>query len=80
MGRGKFKYGWQDECERMGPEGGYKGARVFVATTTSGLAASLRPAEKLEIWKPLGEWVQQRRAERAQLQLLVKSEQMAIAV
>ena len=66
IAKGLFKYGWQDDCERMGAEGPYEGARVFVATTTSGLAASLRPEEKLAIWKPLGEWVQQRRAERTQ--------------
>ncbi|KAI9682194.1 MAG: hypothetical protein M1817_000248 [Caeruleum heppii] len=44
--------------------GTWEGARVFVATSTSGLAASLRPAEKEEIWRPLGEWVQRRRRER----------------
>ncbi|KAH0562420.1 hypothetical protein GP486_002893 [Trichoglossum hirsutum] len=64
MRKGEFKYGWQDESERMGPQGEYKGARVFVATTTSGLAAAMKPEEKLAVWKPLGDWVQQRRAER----------------
>ncbi|KAI9858911.1 MAG: hypothetical protein M1813_007213 [Trichoglossum hirsutum] len=61
----EFSYGWQSDRERMGPDGDYKGARVFVATTTSGLAANMKPEEKLEIWKPLGDWVQQRRNERA---------------
>jgi G:T/U-mismatch repair DNA glycosylase len=43
----------------------WKGARIFVATSTSGLAASLRPAEKEAIWKELGDWVVERRKERA---------------
>ncbi|KAE8854441.1 hypothetical protein PTNB29_09797 [Pyrenophora teres f. teres] len=71
-----FKYGWQDEEHNMGKtpddageeldENGkvWKGSRVFVTTSTSGLAASLKPAEKEAIWKPFGEWVQRRRAER----------------
>ena len=33
-----------------------------MTTSTSGLAASLKPAEKEAIWRPFGEWVQQRRA------------------
>ncbi|KAF2100318.1 DNA glycosylase, partial [Rhizodiscina lignyota] len=66
----EFKYGWQDERENMGKivqksdtsdEEPWSGARVFVATATSGLSASLKPAEKEAIWKPFGEWVQQRR-------------------
>ncbi|KAH0541743.1 hypothetical protein FGG08_003835 [Glutinoglossum americanum] len=67
LAKAEFKYGWQHQRENMGAEGEYKGARVFVATTTSGLAASLSTAEKEEIWRPLGEWVQKRRAERAQV-------------
>lgn len=60
-----FKYGWQDESENMGViEGEWPGARVFVATSTSGLAASLSPAEKQRIWSELGSWVKTRRAER----------------
>ncbi|KAL7939608.1 DNA glycosylase [Trichoderma chlorosporum] len=60
-----FKYGWQDESENMGViEGEWAGARVFVATTTSGLAASMSLAEKQAIWNQLGSWVKQRRAER----------------
>ncbi|KAL2154998.1 hypothetical protein VTH82DRAFT_3674 [Thermothelomyces myriococcoides] len=43
----------------------WKGARVFVATSTSGLAATLKPKEKEAIWKELGDWVVKRRAERA---------------
>lgn len=71
----EFKYGWQDEKENMGrsekgkeefgPDGAvWKGSRVFVTTSTSGLAANLSPAEKVAIWKPFGEWVEKRRAER----------------
>ncbi|KAJ4366178.1 uracil DNA N-glycosylase Thp1 [Neocucurbitaria cava] len=75
MAKAEFKYGWQDEKHNMGKskqgeqgmdEDGniWKGSRVFVTTSTSGLAASLKPAEKEAIWKPFGEWVQKRRAER----------------
>lgn len=74
----EFKYGWQDDAEKMGKgdvEGGQKvdgvvyredwtGAMVFVASSTSGLAATLRPEEKERIWGELGVWVQQRRLER----------------
>lgn len=71
----EFKYGWQDEKDNMGKsrEGEedldadgnvWKGSRVFVTTSTSGLAASLKPAEKEAIWKPFGKWVQKRRDER----------------
>lgn len=64
----QFKYGWQDEGENMGVvnKGGdrWSGARVFVTTTTSGLAAGMRPHEKEEVWRGLGDWVKKRRAER----------------
>ena len=67
----EFKYGWQDERERMGKvkigEQKWAGARAFVATTTSGLAAGMKLAEKQEIWRGLGEWVEKRRSERAEL-------------
>ncbi|KAH0492560.1 hypothetical protein TgHK011_007508 [Trichoderma gracile] len=60
-----FKYGWQDESENMGViEGEWPGARVFVATSTSGLAASMSLAEKQAVWNQLGSWVKMRRAER----------------
>lgn len=64
MGKGEFRYGWQGEGENMGRGDGWGGARVFVATTTSGLAAGMRPHEKEEVWRGLGEWVAQRRKER----------------
>jgi thymine-DNA glycosylase len=68
-----FSYGWQDESHNIGKiqEGDtefgapWPGAKVFVTTSTSGLAATLKPAEKQAIWKPLGDWVKQRREERA---------------
>ncbi len=60
-----FRYGWQDTAENMGVvEGEWEGARVFVASSTSGLAATLSPAQKQEIWNELGAWVKMRRAER----------------
>lgn len=60
----QFHYGWQDDRERMGRCDGWEGARVFVATSTSGLSASTKPHEKEAIWKPFGEWVKARRVER----------------
>ncbi|KAL2063324.1 hypothetical protein VTL71DRAFT_5129 [Oculimacula yallundae] len=67
----EFRYGWQDEEDNMGrgleedEDGEWEGAKVFVACSTSGLAAGLRPPEKEAIWKELGVWVEQRRNERA---------------
>ncbi|KAI2640985.1 DNA glycosylase [Xylaria nigripes] len=43
----------------------WEGTRIFVATSTSGLAATLSRAEKERIWKILGDWCMQRRHERA---------------
>jgi mismatch-specific thymine-DNA glycosylase len=63
-----FNYGWQDERLWLGREVGkdgeviWAGARTFVATTTSGLAASTKPAEKAAIWKELGDWIIAKRA------------------
>ncbi|KAL5614929.1 hypothetical protein BROUX41_005004 [Berkeleyomyces rouxiae] len=68
--KSEFRYGWQRETENMGAvqrtndEEGWKGAKVFVATSTSGLAATLSPAEKENIWRELGEWVERRREEK----------------
>ena len=72
----EFRYGWQQESENMGcmPGSDWAGAPVFVATTTSGLAAGMRPAEKEAVWAELGGWVVQRRAERELLSSTVKSE------
>ena len=64
MRKEEFRYGWQDEEKNMGKEEGWGGSRVFVTTSTSGLAANLKPAEKEAIWRPFGEWVQKRRVER----------------
>lgn len=66
MKKEEFRHGWQDEGENMGvEEGKWKGAKVFVACSTSGLAATLLPAEKERIWRQLGVWVEERRKERA---------------
>ncbi|KAL3472144.1 uracil-DNA glycosylase-like protein [Aspergillus californicus] len=62
----EFRYGWQDESENMGRCEGWDGARVFVATTTSGLAAGMSPAEKQAVWNELGSWVVGRREAQAQ--------------
>lgn len=65
-----FHWGWQDEGMQIGrtcdADGRivWAGARTFVATSTSGLAATLTPAEKLAIWKPLGDWMAAQRADR----------------
>lgn len=42
----------------------WKGARVFVATSTSGLAATMSLQEKQQIWRQLGAWVEERRQAR----------------
>lgn len=64
-----FHYGWQDERERMGVERGkdssWRGAKVFVACSTSGLAANLKMKEKEKIWRELGIWVEERRRLRS---------------
>ncbi|KAK2073833.1 hypothetical protein P8C59_008080 [Phyllachora maydis] len=62
--------GGQREEERedgvdYGDGGAWVGARVFVATSTSGLAATPRPPEKERIWRELGVWVEGRREEKA---------------
>ncbi|KAL7620387.1 uracil DNA N-glycosylase Thp1 [Parahypoxylon ruwenzoriense] len=72
LAKGEFRYGWQDG-ERMGAvrpgeegEGNepWEGSMIFVATSTSGLAASLSMDEKKSIWKELGDWCVNRRKER----------------
>ncbi|KAJ5218359.1 uncharacterized protein N7498_000458 [Penicillium cinerascens] len=62
----EFRYGWQDQTENMGriPDSDWSGARVFVATTTSGLAAGMTMAQKEAVWAELGTWVVQRRIEK----------------
>lgn len=76
--KGEFRYGYQDESERMGKvkngENSFGGARVYVLTTTSGLAASMKIDEKRAIWRGLGEWVEERRGERAKVKAEVKVE------
>lgn len=72
----EFNYGWQADSERMGTPKSWekeettvdgkpwKGARVFVAASTSGAAAIPPGPEKERIWRELGEWVNKRREER----------------
>lgn len=71
--KGEFKYGWQDfnigvvERHSDGYHNGvesWEGAKVFVATSTSGLAATPKYKEKEVMWRELGDWVQERRRER----------------
>lgn len=64
----KFIWGWQVDAEKFGavPGVGYEGARVFVVPSTSGLVAGYSMEFKRAIWKELGDWVQQRRAERGE--------------
>lgn len=64
IGKDEFHYGWQDEKYNLGVTPDWKGARVFVATTTSGLAAGMTMSEKEAVWAELGKWVVQRRKER----------------
>ena len=60
----EFRYGWQDEQWNLGKTQDWAGSWVFVAASTSGASASLRPAEKEEIWRPLGEWAKEKRRQR----------------
>ena len=56
----EFKYGWQDPWV-MGDDSSWGGARIFVATTTSGVCTVLTRAQKEVIWAELGEWVKEKR-------------------
>ena len=56
------KDGDAGKSERASP---WKGARVFVATSTSGLSTIPTYPQKVEIWKDYGDWVKERRAARA---------------
>ncbi|KAL8882743.1 MAG: hypothetical protein Q9215_005209 [Flavoplaca cf. flavocitrina] len=75
MGRNNKDVGFFDGAKKgsknqEGEDGkgrGWDGARVFVATSTSGLAAGLSRKEKEDIWAELGGWVKKRREERKQL-------------
>ncbi|KAI0184096.1 hydrolase-like protein [Xylaria flabelliformis] len=56
----------EEEGREKVDDGPWEGSRVFVATSTSGLAATLSLQEKERIWKILGDWCVQRRKERAE--------------
>jgi G:T/U-mismatch repair DNA glycosylase len=67
MNASEFKYGFQDTKENIGKseiDTAWPGTRVFVATSTSALAATMSMQQKQEIWRQLGEWVEKRREER----------------
>ncbi|KAK6348948.1 hypothetical protein TWF730_009709 [Orbilia blumenaviensis] len=66
MTKTEFKFGWQNEKENMGVDkkNGYPGARIYVVVSTSGLAAGYSLEYKLKLWKDLGNWINERRAER----------------
>ncbi|KAL4821962.1 uracil-DNA glycosylase-like protein [Aspergillus spinulosporus] len=71
----EFRYGWQDVEENMGRNEEWEGAPVFVATTTSGLAAGMSYPEKQAIWNELGRWVVKKRANsQGHAQALVKTD------
>jgi hypothetical protein len=61
-----FRYGSQDDEERMGAvRGKWEGLRAFVATSTKGLAASMSPSE--EVWMRLGVGLRRRGQRGTQL-------------
>ncbi|EPS39255.1 hypothetical protein H072_7009 [Dactylellina haptotyla CBS 200.50] len=66
MTKTEFKFGWQNEKENMGVDkkNGYPGARIYVVVSTSGLAATYPMEYKLKLWKDLGKWVNERRADK----------------
>lgn len=64
----EFRYGWQDVTENMGRVAGcpdWEGSPVFVATTTSALAAGMSFAQKEAVWADLGSWVIQQRNKKS---------------
>ena len=64
-----FKYGWLDAW--IGKDKDWPGARIFAATSTSGLAASVPWQDKIESWKELGSWYQQQVAEQKQAKEII---------
>ena len=70
-----------DEKQGEGGEGGdkmslsWRGARVFVATSTSGLSTIPTYPQKVEIWKDYGNWVNERRAALAKEKEVAAEEQ-----
>lgn len=59
-----FKYGWLDAW--IGGDEEWEGARVFAATSTSGLAAAVPWEEKVRSWKELGDWYQKQIVENVE--------------
>jgi len=63
--KGEFQYGWQPDDKRLGAiEGEWDGAKIFVAASTSGLAASVSREEKERIYKELGDWMVDKRRQK----------------
>jgi TDG/mug DNA glycosylase family protein len=60
-----FHFGFQDERENLGRTPDWGGSRVFASPSTSGLAQSPTPEQKVALWKELGDWVVRRRGEIA---------------
>ena len=54
-----------DGGEKRKRKKSWKGARVFVATSTSGLSTIPTYPQKVEIWKDYGNWINERRVARA---------------
>ena len=73
-GKGTHAAGEDEKDHGQGDVDRWEGARVFVATSTSGLAASLSLREKEEIWAELGGWVKRRREERESAKVEGKGE------
>lgn len=62
--KGEFDWGWQVMKLASGEE--WDGCRVFVVPSTSGLVAAYSTEFKMDIWRKLGDWVQERRKERGE--------------
>ena len=79
-GKEKFEYGWREK--RIAPKkernDEWEGAKLFVATTTSGLAAGMRPHEKEAVWKILGDWVLDKRKEDKETTLNIDQETVSV--
>lgn len=61
----EFRYGWQDPYVMGRKENPpWPGARVFVATTTSGVSTNMTFAEKEKVWAELGRWVMENRTRK----------------
>lgn len=78
----EFHYGWQTGSVNMGVVAGvaWGGAPIFVATTTSGLAASMSLADKERVWAEIGAWTVQKRAERGMVVAVEEEKEEEVVV